>query len=117
MKQATGLPPSLSHFVFCQYSFWGSESTVVPPVVEAGEGENSRSSRIMRFNNESNPLQTASFVFNNSREFVAPMTEEFVEYCSEGALSVEVYGHRSAGFESTWDPEEQKAKAQSLADR
>lgn len=34
IKQAAGLPPSLSHFVFCQYQFWGqTESEVVAPVV------------------------------------------------------------------------------------
>ena len=34
IKSATGLPPSLSHFVFCQYMFWGdSDLTVVPPKV------------------------------------------------------------------------------------
>ena len=32
IKNAAGLPPSLSHFVFCQYNFWGeSDPTVVPP--------------------------------------------------------------------------------------
>ena len=32
MKNAAGLPPSLSHFVFCQYNFWGeAEPTIVPP--------------------------------------------------------------------------------------
>ena len=49
-------------------------------------------------------------------------TEEFLEHCAEGALSIEVYGHRSAGEMpnnplSTWNPEEQRAKARSLADR
>ena len=34
IKQAAGLPPSLSHFVFCQYQFWGqTEGEVVAPVV------------------------------------------------------------------------------------
>lgn len=34
IKQATGLPPSLSHFVFCQYQMWGQEEAeVVAPVV------------------------------------------------------------------------------------
>ena len=35
---ARGLPPALSHFVFCQYSFWSDpEPTVVPPIVGPGE--------------------------------------------------------------------------------
>ena len=32
LKSAAGLPPSLSHFVFCQYLFFNdSDLTVVPP--------------------------------------------------------------------------------------
>ena len=38
IKNARGLPPALSHFVFCQYSFWGDpELTVVAPIVGPGE--------------------------------------------------------------------------------
>ena len=64
-----------------------------------------------------------NFKFDHTKEFVIMMTEEFIEHCSEGALSVEVYGHRSAmpvslnPDQSTWDPEQQLAKARSLADR
>lgn len=39
---------------------------------------------------------------------------------TEGALSVEVWGHRSAGFTRSkpgWEVEQQLAKARSLADR
>ena len=48
------------------------------------------------------------------------VTEEFVEHCSEGALSIEVWGHRSAGFSSTkpgWDVDVQLMRSRSLADR
>lgn len=42
-------------------------------------------------------------------------------YFSEGALSIEVWGHRSAGFSRLkpgWEVEQQQlAKARSLADR
>ena len=35
IKEATGLPLSLSNFVFCQYTFWDQcESTVAAPVVD-----------------------------------------------------------------------------------
>ena len=30
------------------------------------------------------------------------VSEEFLEHCSEGALSVEVYGHRSSGAAFAW---------------
>ena len=36
IKEARGLPPALSNFVFCQYSYWGNpEPIVVAPQVEA----------------------------------------------------------------------------------
>jgi len=32
--EASGLPPALSHFVFCQYTLWGEEElTTVPPAM------------------------------------------------------------------------------------
>ena len=57
------------------------------------------------------------FNFNHTRQFVVPITEEFTDYCSEGALSIEVYGHRSAGFASTAKWAERLRLAKSLADR
>ncbi|XP_050681890.1 kinesin-like protein KIF13B [Leptidea sinapis] len=114
IKQATGLPPSLSHFVFCQYAVWGGADTVVvPPHVAA----------------DTPPAQTApasprhhllTFKFDHRRDFAVPLTEEFIEHCAEGALSIEVWGHRSAGFThvGNWEVEQQQlAKARSLADR
>lgn len=44
----------------------------------------------------------------------------FIFYYIEGALSIEVWGHRSAGFSRTkpgWEVEQQLAKARSLVDR
>ena len=43
--------------------------------------------------------------------------EEFLEDCLEGALSIEVYGHRSAGFATTTKWDERRQLAKSLADR
>lgn len=109
IKQATGLPPSLSNFVFCQYSVWGhSEPVVVPPVVNP--------------NPQNHTDSTVVFKFEHSRDFTIPVTEEFAEHCAEGALSIEVLGHRSPGFSSRakpgWEVEQrQLAKARSLADR
>ncbi|CAN8009162.1 unnamed protein product, partial [Ixodes pacificus] len=99
IKSAVGLPPSLSHFVFCQYTFWGhAESVVVAPVEES----------VAKLDVPAiSPDSTStSFKFGHVRDFVVPVTEEFVEYCTEGALSVEVWGHRCSGFTSSgtgWD--------------
>ncbi len=42
-------------------------------------------------------LETSvNFKFDHVREISIAVTEEMVEHCTEGALSIEVYGHRSA---------------------
>ncbi|XP_072765533.1 kinesin-like protein KIF13A isoform X4 [Anoplolepis gracilipes] len=113
IKQATGLPLSLSHFVFCQYMFWGHpELIAVPPIVNA-ELPNSNCIIGQR--------DSLAFKFDHTKDFTVPITEEFMEHAAEGALSIEVWGHRSAGFSRSkpgWEVEQQQlAKARSLADR
>ncbi|XP_055840153.1 kinesin-like protein KIF13B isoform X4 [Episyrphus balteatus] len=104
IKQASGLPLSLSNFVFCQYTFWGHQETVVPVI-----------------NDEVLPTsdQNKSFNFEHTKDFTVSINEEFLEHCIEGALSIEVWGHRSAGFSKSkgWEVEQQQAKARSLVDR
>ncbi|XP_073985612.1 kinesin heavy chain 73 isoform X1 [Rhodnius prolixus] len=112
IKQASGLPPSLSNFVFCQYTFWTHpESIAVPPKMNPDPTLLQK-----RTNNDS-----MTFTFDHTKEFTFAVTEEFIEHCAEGALSIEVWGHRSAGFTRTkpgWEVEQhQLAKARSLADR
>lgn len=111
IKHATGLPLSLSHFVFCQYSFWNHPDSIVIPAINP---ENHVHQPELK--------QSHIFKFNHEKEFVVPITEEFIEHCAEGALSIEVWGNRSAGFSLTkpgWEVEQQQklAKARSLADR
>lgn len=61
---------SSSHYVFCQYVF--CDNVVVVP-----------------------PMSTTTVVrFDHTRYFTIPVSEEFIEYCSESALSFEVWGHR-----------------------
>ncbi|KAL0106195.1 hypothetical protein PUN28_016124 [Cardiocondyla obscurior] len=113
IKQATGLPLSLSHFVFCQYMFWNHpEPIAVPPMVNA---------EIPSSNCVTGQRDSLAFKFNDTRDFTVPITEEFMEHVAEGALSIEVWGHRSAGFSRSkpgWEVEQQQlAKARSLADR
>ena len=72
--------------MFCQYSFFGApDPVVVAPCV-----------------NSDSYLQRSelgcSFVFNHRARFTTPITEEFIDHCTEGALSIEVWGHRSQGF-------------------
>nr|XP_031830459.1 kinesin-like protein KIF13A isoform X9 [Nomia melanderi] len=112
IKQATGLPLSLSHYVFCQYMFCGHPEPIVVPAVDNSEQLNS--------NCQTGQRDSLAFKFDHTSNFVVPVTEEFMEHCAEGALSIEVWGHRSAGFSRSkpgWEVEQQLAKARSLADR
>ncbi|XP_039753302.1 kinesin-like protein KIF13B isoform X3 [Pararge aegeria] len=121
IKQASGLPPSLSNFVFCQYTLWGGgDPVVVPPHVSADTPPAPTSpTTVPAPTSPRNQLMT--FRFDHKIDFTVPLTEEFIEHCAEGALSIEVWGHRSAGFSRTcgnWEVEQQQlAKARSLADR
>ncbi len=48
------------------------------------------------------------------------VTEEFMEHCAEGALSIEVWGHRSMGFAGNlqgWEIDQVQAKSRSIMDR
>ncbi|KAF5284466.1 hypothetical protein FQA39_LY17041 [Lamprigera yunnana] len=110
IKQASGLPLSLSHFVFCQYNFWSHPDLIaVAPTVELHQNIQHTGQK-----------DSMSIKFDHVFDFNVPITEEFLEHCAEGALSIEVWGHRSAGFSRTkpgWEVEQQLAKARSLADR
>jgi hypothetical protein len=44
-------------------------------------------------------------VFSEEQVFHFEATEEFLEYISDGALSIEIWGNRSKGFGHTsWTP-------------
>ena len=101
--------------------FWGdTDLTVVPPAVQPMCHEDDDSD-----NNNSSPQKvdlgggsrTNVFNFDHVKEFTIPISEEFLEHCLEGALSIEVYGHRSAGFAATAKWDERRQLAKSLADR
>ncbi|TDG51770.1 hypothetical protein AWZ03_001830 [Drosophila navojoa] len=103
IKCASGLPLSLSNFVFCQYTFWGHQEVVVPVINAESTAHD----------------QNMVFKFEHTQDFTVNINEEFLEHCIEGALSIEVWGHRSAGFSKSkgWEVEQQQAKARSLVDR
>ena len=45
------------------------------------------------------------------------MCEEFVEYCQEGALSIEVWGHKVMGFGQQLSTVDTIQRSNSLVDR
>ncbi|VDM97845.1 unnamed protein product [Thelazia callipaeda] len=91
IKKASNLPSSLSHFVFCQYSFFNiNEILVVAPTFDP----NSVPSNHVHIPYSSN------FQFDHEKDFCVIVTDEFLEYVQEDALSIEVWGHRSSGFDN-----------------
>ncbi|KAJ1351488.1 hypothetical protein KIN20_007501 [Parelaphostrongylus tenuis] len=85
IKKASSLPESLSHFVFCQYSFFNhSEMLVVAPVFNPTQTSESQT-------------HETTFVFDHEKDFMVVVTEEFLEYVQDDALSIEVWGHRNGG--------------------
>ncbi|XP_042359081.1 kinesin-like protein KIF13B isoform X2 [Plectropomus leopardus] len=106
---ANGLPRHLSNFVFCQYHFWGQEESVFV----APEMEPSSSSSTSR-----DPQCTV--VFDSAKEFSVPVSEDFVEFLAEGAVAIEVYGHKQANHRrnlALWDLGVIQAKTRTLRER
>lgn len=74
IKQASGLPPSLSKLVFCQYSFWGVDDSIVIPSTNSCDAVGTYRDNVV-------------FHFDHTKSFTIPVTEEFVEYCT-GVLMI-----------------------------
>lgn len=52
------------------------------------------------------------------QEYVVHVTDEFLEFISDGALAIEVWGHRCAGNGCLlWELDALEAKTQTLRDR
>ncbi|KAM4028198.1 kinesin-like protein KIF13A isoform 2-T2 [Anomaloglossus baeobatrachus] len=107
IKEATGLPLNLSNFVFCQYTFWDQpEPTVAPPMVNPD------------MPSPRNKEAQFTVKFAHSKDYLVHITEEFLEFISEGALAIEVWGHRCAGNgRSLWEIDSLHAKSRTLRDR
>ncbi|KAK1890629.1 Kinesin-like protein KIF13B [Dissostichus eleginoides] len=98
--QATGLPQYLSNFVFCQYSFWDQPE----PIIVAPEHKR----------------PTLHGGFDSCKEVAVSVSEDFIEYLTEGAVAIEVYGHRQADAgrnPALWDLSIIQAKTRTLRDR
>ncbi|XP_051922596.1 kinesin-like protein KIF13A isoform X3 [Hippocampus zosterae] len=107
IREATGLPLNLSNFVFCQYTFWEhGEPTVAPPMVSP-DRPSPRS-----------PDVQFTVQFDHCKDYVVHVTDDFLEFISDGALAIEVWGHCCAGNgRSPWELDALEAKTQTLRDR
>uniref|UniRef100_A0A8C8MCC5 Kinesin family member 13Bb n=1 Tax=Oncorhynchus tshawytscha TaxID=74940 RepID=A0A8C8MCC5_ONCTS len=107
--QATGLPRHLGNFVFCQYHFWGQDE----PEFIAPEMEPSPPSATSK-----EPLCTV--LFDSSKEMEVCVSEEFVEFVAEGAVAIEVFGHKQVNHRrnlALWDLGVIQAKTRTLRER
>ncbi|XP_074847573.1 kinesin-like protein KIF13B isoform X2 [Carettochelys insculpta] len=106
--QATGLPQHLSNFVFCKYTFWDQlEPVTVAPEVDPSLSPISKEPQCM-------------VVFDHCKEFSVNISEDFMEHLYEGALAIEVYGHKQSDprkNSALWDLGIIQAKTRSLRDR
>ncbi|KFP65948.1 Kinesin-like KIF13B, partial [Cariama cristata] len=106
--QATGLPQHLSNFVFCKYTFWDQlEPVTVAPEVDPSLSSVSKEPRCM-------------VVFDHCNEVSVNISEDFMEHLYDGALAIEVYGHKQSGDRKNpalWDLGIIQAKTRSLRDR
>uniref|UniRef100_A0A8D0CDG6 Kinesin family member 13A n=1 Tax=Scleropages formosus TaxID=113540 RepID=A0A8D0CDG6_SCLFO len=112
IKEATGLPLNLSNFVFCQYTFWEqAEPTVAPPMV-------SPDTPSLRTPDAQFTVRFDHCMVSHDGDYVVHVTEEFLEFISEGALAIEVWGHRCAGNgHSQFEVDALQAKSRTLRDR
>ena len=94
LMSASGLPPALAHFVFCQFSVWDSDQPHLVP------------------SRPKNSNKTTDFVFNYSKDFTMTVTEEFRRFCAEKSISVSVFGHKSKGFFSLREALQDRRRAQ-----
>ncbi|MBN3317267.1 KI13B protein, partial [Atractosteus spatula] len=107
--QATGLPQYLSNFVFCQYSFWDQSE----PIIVAPEVDPSASSPASK-----DPQ--CMVVFDHCKELAVTVSEDFIEYLTEGAVAIQVYGHKQTDPRrnfALWDLGIIQAKTRTLRDR
>ncbi|XP_077075588.1 kinesin-like protein KIF13B isoform X3 [Siphateles boraxobius] len=105
--QATGLPQHLSNFVFCQYHFWEQQEPVfIAPEVGLSAPSSREPQRLV--------------LFNSCKNLEVSVTEDFLEFLMEGAVAVEVYGHKQVNPRrnlALWDLGVIQAKTRSLRER
>ncbi len=77
---AVDLPVHLNNSVYCKYQFWTSSTPYIVP------------SRLNRHNPNNKSKGTVRFDYEN--DFCIDLTEEFIEYCLDGALSIQLLGQK-----------------------
>jgi hypothetical protein len=91
IKEAIGLPASLSNFVFCQYKFWNEieERCVVPEA----DDENFKQNKLS-LHSKLSFLNGVTIKFNHSEEHIIKRND-FIDFCTDSSLAIEVWGHHN----------------------
>ena len=100
IKSVSGLPQSLSHFVFCQYTFMGMEPVVIPSLPK-----------------QSKTSGSAEFIFNFAQDYNINISDSFRSLCKTGVISVQVFGQKSKGFFSIREALRDRRRAQTVGER
>ena len=85
IHEASGISPVYANDVYCSYHPWDSPEMVTIKSVYTG----------LSLENVNKNQVTSSIIFNHSQEFQAEISEDFMEHCLSGAISIEVYGLRN----------------------
>ena len=85
IQSAADLPPNIQ-FVFLQYRLFGFDvPTTVPPVTDFGHQDS---------------VTDGYYSYQHMKTYGIEVSEDFTDYCREGVLSIEVYGHRTTAIDS-----------------
>ena len=84
IESAEDLPPNIQ-FVFLQYRLWGFDiPTTVAPVTDFARQDS---------------VTDGFFPYHHLKTYGIEVSDEFIEHCREGVLSIDVYGHRTTAVE------------------
>ena len=85
IHEVSGIAMSFSNDIYCSYSVWeGTEPVTVRPVYTGVSLENT-----------SRNQTTSSTIFIHDNEITTDISEDFLEHCLTGAISIELYGMRN----------------------
>lgn len=59
----------------------------------------------------------ARFRFDYWKEHHAQLNEDFLDFCQDGSLMIQVWGHKHAGLDKEWDVNKLDFKSKTIADQ
>ena len=85
IHEVSGISVNFSNDIYCSYSVWEEcEAVTVKPIYTGVSLENTNKNQT-----------TSSTIFNHDNEITTDITEDFMDHCVTGAISIELYGMRN----------------------